>query len=251
MIPDTVTGVIDRVDIEHAVVKVCLILGDSLVIAPQLEGVGAVISDPPYGMDWDTDSTRFSGGQSPNIYRQKGTGGIRRGRGNDSYGEILHDDEPFDPSPWIAYPKCVLFGMNHFAQRLPVGTTLVWVKKDERLWGTFLSDAELAWMKGGHGVYLYYKSFPPPVRASDAGGNPCKPVGIHPTQKPVSLMTWCMEKAKVVVGELVLDPYAGSGSTVISCLRTGRNCIAIEKSPEHYKTMVDRVRQEASQGVLL
>lgn len=50
---------------------------------------------------------------------------------------------------------------------------------------------------------------------------------------------------------MIPDTVTGviSGSTVISCLRTGRNCIAIEKSPEHYKTMVDRVRQEASQGV--
>ena len=210
----------------------------------------AVISDPPYGMDWNTDSTRFSGGQSENIRRKpRGEGRGRQSQYGD-YGPVGGDCEPFDPAPWIEYPRCVLFGANHYAQRLPVGTTLVWLKKDQHLWGTFLSDAELAWMKGGHGVYAYLKSFPPPVRAVDAGGNPCRPVGIHPTQKPVSLMAWCMDRAKVPRGATVLDPYMGSGTTGIACLRTGRNFIGIERDAAHYKTACDRLAHELDSALL-
>ena len=222
-----------------------LYLGDCREISPALQGVDAVISDPPYGMEWDTDSTRFSGGKSAAMLKK------RRGEGRSNYGDIAHDDEPFDPSPWLDYPAVVLFGCNHYAQRLPVGTTLVWLKKDKHLWGTFLSDAELAWMKGGHGVYAYLKSFPPPVRAVDAGGDPCCPVGIHPTQKPVALMAWCMERAKVPEGATVLDPYMGSGTTGIACLRTGRNFVGIEKDPKHFATAVARLEREANQGALL
>ena len=223
-------------------------LGDCRDIAPRVNTrmeIGAVITDPPYGMDWNTDSTRFSGGQSDNIRRKP------RGKGRADYGDIAHDAEPFDPSLWLEYPRVVLWGMNHYAQRLPVGTSLVWIKKDEHLWGTFLSDAEIAWMKGGHGVYAYRKSFPPPVRAADAGGNPCCPVGIHPTQKPVALMAWCMEKAKVPLDAIVLDPYMGSGSTGIACMRTGRPFIGIEKDPKHFATAVARLESEANQGALL
>ena len=231
----------ERIDLERGVT---LYRGDCLEILPTLEGVDAVISDPPYGMDWNTDSTRFSGGQSSGIRRKP------RGEGRGDYGSIQQDDEPFNPAPWIEFPRCVLFGSNHFGSRLPLGTKLIWIKKDEHLWGTFLSDAEEAWMKGGHGVYCRKISFPPPVRAADSGGDPCKPIGIHPTQKPVALMSWCMEKAKVPAGSVVLDPFMGSGTTGIACLRTGRRFIGIEKDPVHFRTALERIRRELAQGDL-
>jgi len=221
---------------------VTLILGDCRDAMP-IEA-DAVVSDPPYGMKWNTDSTRFTGGQAQNNRSKK------RGDGRSDYGEIAHDDEPFDPSPWLQYPRVVLFGANHFGARLPVGTTLIWVKKDEHLWGTFLSDAEVAWMKGGHGVYLRRKNFTAATRAIDHGGNPGCAVGIHPTQKPVAIMTWCMERAKVPVGATVLDPYMGSGTTGIACIRTGRKFIGIEKDPAHFETACRRIRAELAQGVL-
>lgn len=204
----------------------------------------AVISDPPYGVNWNTDSTRFSGGKSSAIRRKA------RGDGRSDYGAIKGDAEPFDPKPWIEYPRCVLFGANHYSQRLPVGTTLVWIKKAAHLWGSFLSDAELAWMKGGYGVYVFQKNFPPTTRAIDARGDPCRPVGIHPTQKPVALMAWCMDMAKVPPGAVVLDPYMGSGTTGIACLRTGRNFIGMELDVTHYQTACNRIANELN-GALL
>lgn len=218
-----------------------LIRGDCTLIAPTLEGVDAVITDPPYGMNWDTDTTRFSGGQRSNIVR---------GDGRSDYGSIAEDSEPFDPAPWVKYPRCVLFGSNHFGSRLQVGTTLVWVKKHDHLFGTFLSDAEVAWMKGGHGVYVMKHSFPPPARAFDAGGDPCRPIGIHPTQKPVALMSWCMDMAKVQPGQLILDPYMGSGTTLIAAIRTGRRAIGIEIDERHFRTAVERVKRELAQPML-
>ena len=219
-----------------------LLLGDCLSLLP-IEA-DAVVSDPPYGMNWDTDSTRFSGGQSRALQMKK------RGVGRADYGDIAEDSTPFDPAPWLSYPRCVLFGSNHFAQRLPVGTSLVWIKKDRHLWGTFLSDAEIAWMKGGHGVYTYLQSFPPPVRAVDAGGNPCCPIGIHPTQKPVALMAWCMDRAKVPTGATVLDPYAGSFSTAIACIRTGRKFIGVELDPTYFWAGVERIKRELASPLL-
>ena len=143
-----------------------------------------------------------------------------------------------------------MWGANHYAARLPIGTTLVWIKKDEHLWGSFLSDAEIGWMKGGHGVYTKRINFPPPVRAVDYGGDPCRPTGIHPTQKPVLLMAWCMDKAKVPEGATVLDPYMGSGTTGIACLRTGRNLIGVEKDKRHFDTACKRMSREI-EGELL
>ena len=159
---------------------------------------------------------------------------------------MIGDDKPFDPSPWLAYSRVVLFGYNHFAQRLPVGTTLVWLKKSERLYGKFLSDAELAWMKGGHGVYVYGKQFPPSVRAAEHAGA-ADTFTAHPTQKPIGLMRWVMERAKVPADALVLDPYMGSGTTGVACIHTGRRFVGIEIDPTHYATACRRIENALAQ----
>lgn len=209
----------------------CLFLGDCRDLMHELYSVDAVITDPPYGMSWNPDSTRFSGGESS----------TERGRGIE-WAPIEGDDESFDPAPWLHFPHVVLFGSNHYGERLPVGSTLVWIKKNEQSFGTFLSDAEIAWMKGGHGVYCKRD-----CSMNGAGANFPK---LHPTQKPVAIMAWCMERAKVPTGARVVDPYMGSGTTGIACIRTGRKFIGIEKDPTHFATAVERIRRELIQSTL-
>ena len=213
--------------------RVTLYLGDCVTIAPTLQGVDALITDPPYGMNWNTNTKRFSGGQVPN-HRKCGDG-------RDDWGAIQNDDEPFDPAPWLEYPRVVMWGCNHYAARLPVGTTLVWCKKPPHLFGTFLSDAELAWMKTGHGTYCYLSTREYMATQQNK---------MHPTQKPVGLMAWCMDKAKVPEGATALDPYMGSASTGIACIRTGRRFVGIEKDPTHYATALKRITDELAQGDL-
>lgn len=205
---------------------------DCLDVMPFLSGVDAVISDPPYGMKWDTNLSRFSGGHRDSI--------AKRGMGRDYGVPIEGDDRPFDPAPWLDFDKVVLWGVNHFGQRVPVGTQLVWIKRFDPAFGSFLSDAELAWMKGGHGVYC----------KRDLTMNGETAARMHPTQKPVPLMVWCMEKAKVPTGATVLDPYMGSGSTGIACIRTGRRFIGIEKDATHFQNAKERIRKELQQGRL-
>jgi DNA modification methylase len=176
----------------------------------------AVVSDPPYGMGWDTDTTRFSGGEQ----------GHKRGR---VAPRIVGDDEPFDPTPWLAYDRVVLFGANHYANRLPLGTTLVWVKRNDGAFGTFLSDAEIAWMKGGHGVYCY-RDFRRPGRTN------------HPTEKPEGLMRWVL--GKVGGTGTVLDPYMGSGSTLVAAKSLGRHAIGIEIEERYCEIAATRCSQE-------
>jgi DNA modification methylase len=205
-----------------------LYLGDCLEILPMLDGVDAVISDPPYGMSLDTDNSRFSGGNAASVSRRGNGIGTGEGLG------IIGDAEPFDPSPWLHFVRVVLFGCNHFAARLPVGTSLVWIKRNDDAFGSFLSDAEIAWMKGGHGVYC----------KRDFSMNAEAKTREHPCQKPATLMSWCMDKAKVPIGATVLDPYMGSGTTGIACLRTGRNFIGIEIEPKHFQTACERMARE-------
>lgn len=210
-------------DLSNAALKpggVQLYCGDCMDILPHLSGIDAVITDPPYGMNWNTDTTRFSGGKQI----------IKRGR--DWKNPIHGDDTPFDPSPWLKFKRVILWGSNHFAQKLDLGTTLVFVKRNDAAFGSFLSDAEIAWMKGGYGVYCF----------RDVPGFSDK--GLHPTQKTIPLMWWCIEKCKTPYGATVLDPYMGSGTTGIACIRSGRRFIGIEKDPEHFKIAKERIELE-------
>lgn len=208
-----------ELDMEHVTIGNCtLYLGDCDAILPQPGKIDAVVSDPPYGMGWNTDTTRFSSGK----HGTKGKGVKNK--------KIINDNKPFNPTPWLVYPKVVLFGSNHFAQRLPVGTTLVWIKKYDKSFGTFLSDAETAWMKGGHGVF-------------------CKrviPVNFkgkyHPTLKPVELMKWCLVKAKIQKTDIVLDPYMGSGSTGVACIEYGCKFIGIEIDKKYFDIACKRIK---------
>jgi len=210
-------------------------LGDCLDILPSLEpgSVDAVVTDPPYGMNWDTNSKRFSGGIVPNHRR--------RGDGRDDWGGVANDDKPFDPSPWVSFDRVVLWGANHFTEKLPRGTTLVWIKKPDHLFGTFLGDAEVAWMKGGVGTYCFRYT----AEYMRLMQNKC-----HPTQKPVGLMAWCLERARVVEGETVLDPFMGSGTTAIACIRTGRRFMGIEIEPKYFDIAVQRIETELSRTPL-
>jgi len=215
-----------------------LYLGDCREIAPTLGRPAAVISDPPYGMSANTDSRRFTGGN-----------GVNRGEGLE-WGEIIGDAGPFDPAQWLqAAGRVVLWGANHYGAKLPVGTTLVWVKKAPHLFGTFLSDAEIAWMRGGHGVYCQEVSFPPPSRIAEAALGTGHPA--HPTQKPVALMQWCIERAKVPSGGTILDPYMGSGSTGVAAVQMRHPFIGIEIEERYFDRACRRIEEAQRQGDML
>lgn len=203
-----------------------LILGDCLEVMKILDAgsVDAIVSDPPYGMAWDTNCGRFSGGSAHHRAASPG-----RSWGNPVEG----DAKPFDPSPWLGFRKVILWGANHYAARLPVGTTLVWVKRHDAAFGSFLSDAEVAWMKGGHGVYLH----------KDLSMNANAAARVHPCQKPVGLMRWCLSRLKLKPGATVLDPYMGSGTTGIACVQMGLDFVGIERDPTYHAIAEKRIRQ--------
>ena len=66
---------------------------------------------------------------------------------------------------------------------------------------------------------------------------------LHPCQKPLALMTWLLETYSRP-GDLVLDPFMGSGTTGVACVRTGRKFIGIEKAPKYFKVACRRIAAE-------
>ena len=78
---------------------------------------------------------------------------------------------------------------------------------------------------------------------------PCGVNKIHPTQKPIELMRYIVN-ASTKEGDIVLDPFMGSGTTAIACIREKRNYIGFEKSEEYWRKSMERIRNELSQQTL-
>lgn len=207
-----------------------LYCGDCVDVLPTLGAGHYVITDPPYGMNWDTDSTRFSGGSA-------GSPGINRDR-------IIGDDQPFDPAMLLGmFPDCLFWGANHFSQRLPVGKTLIWLKQQPVSFGAFLSDAEIGWATGGNGVWAFFNPRSIATAVKEGGGKVA-----HPTQKPVAVMKWCIEQ--MGSPDSILDPYMGSGSTGVAAAYAGRKFVGIEKDERYFEIACKRIEQAVAQGQL-
>ena len=192
--------------------------GDCREIAPALGTDFAVVSDPPYGISFDTDYRRFTTGFD-----------VER----TAHAPVAGDTEAFDPTPWMGYRGgAVLWGANCYPERLRIGSWLVWDKRFKN-GAAFLADAEVAWMSKGHGVYLYAETSQGFVRS--------EPVE-HPTQKPVGLMRWCI--AKVGGDGTILDPFMGSGTTLRAAKDLGRRAIGIEIEERYCEIAARRLEQE-------
>jgi len=213
---------------------VTLYNADCLDVLPTLPTVDSVITDPPYGMNLNTDWSGMSA-----------WGGAKMAKVWDK--RVMGDDQPFDPTPWLAVGKTqVLWGAQYFCHSLPQkGGWLVFNKRgDGKPSEICFGDCELAWCNVGQAVRMCSKMWHGVARWSSEGR-------LHPTQKPAYLMAWCIEQAKTPEGGTVLDPYMGSGTTGIAALRLGMNFVGIEKDPEHFKTACARLERECNQGALL
>jgi len=146
----------------------------------------------------------------------------------------------------------VIWGANFLARSLPPSPgRLVWDKKtmDQFYGKTTFSDCEIAWVSNINKCLIFPHIWNGIVRQGEEAAR----AGygrVHPTQKPVRLMAWCMETVKVPSGGVVLDPFMGSGTTGVAALRTGRRFVGIEKDPTHYATALARITNELAQGDL-
>lgn len=216
--------------IEPVIIGPCTLYNaDCLEVLPTLQGVDAVVTDPPYGIGYS------HGGNSGVLARTTKFVGQK----------VIGDDKPFEPARWLNYKTVILWGANHYASRLPDSPAwLVWDKRDG-LNGNDLADCEMAWTNLDRVARLKSLRWMGMIKDAERGEE-----RIHPMQKPVKLMEWAMGMAQVPVGATVLDPYMGSGTTGIACIRTGRKFIGIEIDPGYFQIACDRIRRELQQQTL-
>ena len=239
-----------RARVEIAGGRAVLYLGDNREVWPAL-GVrpDALISDPPYGQRYrNVDHLRR--GRTSSL-----TGNAPMGR---FAGAAMIGDEAAPHADWIdAADTVLLWGAHRAAHLLPPGTWLVWDKRDGSPSNDH-GDGEAAWMRaarpGPMRIFRYLWNgtcrAPGLETARQPGSSAIVPRD-HPTQKPVALMEWCLDQAKVAAGALVADPFAGSGSTGVACMRRGCRFIGIEIDDGYFRTACRRIGEAARQPDLL
>jgi hypothetical protein len=193
-----------------------------------------VYTDPPYGI------SIVQGGKV-------GGGGAFGGKKNEkadksniiqssNFAPIINDDSIDTAVEAISIIKTlgagveIIWGGNYYASALP--NSSCWIVWDKENTGNF-ADAELAWTNQPSAVRIFKHMWNGMVKASERGQK-----RVHPTQKPVALAEWCFEN----YGDpkTVLDLFLGSGSTLIACEQTRRDCYGMELSPAYCDVIVKR-----------
>jgi DNA modification methylase len=196
---------------------VTLYLGDCLEVMAELEAgsVDAVITDPPYGINIIS-----GGGRGMNGWRDfKAQGDWDKQRPSKEYFDYL-----------LQYKTLIVWGGNYFTDYLP--PTQQWLIWDKGQRDFSLADAEMAWSSQNKAVRIF--DYP---RARMMQEN-----GLHPTQKPIALMKWCIELA-TNPGDTILDPFMGSGTTGVAAVQLGRKFIGIEIDETYYEIAKKRISQ--------
>ncbi len=213
-----------------------LLLGDCLAIMPTLGKVDCVVTDPPWGSHTATNAQRFTRAASPywkNVDTSKVT----------AHKKIIGDNKEFDPRPFVV-KSTILWGANWFARHLPPsGGWLIWDKRKgveelaEKGWP--LGEAELAWTNLCNSTRVFRNLWSGLLRSSEKGEF------YHPTQKPIALMEWCLQRVDHQFA--VFDPFMGSGTTGVACVKMGRRFIGIEIDEDYFDIACKRIREAYAQ----
>lgn len=219
-------------------------LGDCRDIVPTLGKVDAVVTDPPYGKRERT-LRKTNGRTFSSTSRLHGRASEAR-----DWPAVHGDDRPFDPSPWLSFPKVVLFGANHFSSRLPDASHwIIWDKREETS-PDDNADCEMAWTNLKGPARIHRQLWRGICRRGEEAVSPAKP-RLHPTQKPIALMDFCLRACRLDRGATVLDPYMGAGATGVAAARLGLRFIGIEFEPQYFETACERIEAAYRQPDML
>jgi DNA modification methylase len=203
----------------EVVIGTCrLLLGDMNDVLPKLGRFDLCLTDPPYGIGEDGGRFRARKGQNIRVLPKGGWDAETPAAA--SFQRLLTCSDH----------QCI-WGGNYFADKLPPSKGwLYW----QKLMGGDFADGELAWTSRNKALREYTRC--------PKGQN-----AEHPTQKPIDVMEWCLsffQDAKTVV-----DPFAGSGSTGVACVKRGLSFTGIERHEPYFDIMCRRIAEAHSPQV--
>lgn len=203
---------------------ITLYCDDCREILPQIGKVDLLLTDPPYGiLNLESGTSRAVRKSA----RSSGSGKLKDRMLNTS--DFSWDASGPTKDELIAIrgkaDKQIIWGGNYF-ELPPCRGILCWDKCQP--WPNF-SQVEIAWtnLERPAALFKYDKSFVDNKT--------------HPTQKPTALMRWCIGIAGEC--ETILDPFAGSGTTLLAAKLEGRRAIGIEISHKYCESAMNRLKQ--------
>lgn len=182
--------------------------GDCRDVLPSLSP-DAIVTDPPFGIGFAAQPTKWQ--------RRAGT---KPSKWDDVAAEL----------PVLSAAKMVIWGGNYFPLPISRGW-LVWYKPDAP---PSMGDVEMAWTN----LDQNSKQISHSISATNA-----ERVG-HPTQKPLRVIAWSMEQIRVRDGDLIVDPFMGSGTTLRAAKDRNRRAIGIELEERYCEIAARRLEQE-------
>jgi len=200
---------------------VTLYHGDCLEVDAWLTA-DVLVTDPPYGINYQTGTKHVA---------------------DVEHRLIEGDAEAFDPSHLLHFQRAVIFGGNNFASRLPdSGAWIVWDKTIKNDLKVRIAECELAWTRGVlRRTRAYRHLWSGAFRDSERGTK------YHPSQKPERLMRWIVDLV-TEPADVVADPYAGSGSTLVAAKYEGRRAIGVEIDERYCEFAAGRLAQDTLFG---
>mgnify|MGYP003630109977 FL=1 len=215
-IPEVKESKVKRGDIwqlgEHRVMCGDSTSSDDVAKLMNGEKADMVFTDPPYGMNAVSKSGVLSARYKTDILGDDNTDVAK-----DSF-NLIHN---------LYDCKQIWWGANYYSEFLPSAEG--WIVWDKNNGGSDQTDCELAWTNFRSVCRLYKK-------ASE------KKNRVHPTQKPVDLVLWVIDKFKVEFN-IVLDVFLGSGSTLIAAEKLKRKCYGMELDEKYCDVIINRWEQ--------
>ncbi len=193
------------------------------------EKADMVFTDPPYGI----------------AYSGKGQKGAAT---SNDFGSIKGDDSievaigALNLCKALDIPVMVWWGANFYCSALDNQHT--WIVWDKQIVGENYSACELAWTNQKVRIKQFVHQWHGMIKASEHGQK-----RVHPTQKPIALAQWCFAEYKDI--NKVLDLFLGSGSTLIACEKTKRECYGMELDPNYCDVILERWEKYTGQTAVL
>ena len=188
------------------------------------------IVDPPYGIGEDGGKNHSRGKATrPTLYTPK-------------YWDTTTASKKYFKQLKRVSKNQIIWGANHFIENLMAKNSSCWIVWDKQNGDNDFADCELAWTSFNTSVRKFEFRWAGMLQ----GDMKNKESRIHPTQKPVALYKWILDKyAKQ--GDKILDTHLGSGSIAIACHDYGFDLTACELDKEYFDKAMERINNHVAQ----
>ena len=223
-----------------------LICDDCLNVLRKMEShtVDLVVTDPPYEISITGGGLVKRAVQEMQVFTQRQLAKLTAGIPVSVLDELCRVMKQINIYLWCG-KKQVPFLLDYFVNKRGCNFDLLsWHKSNPTpLCGNkYLSDTEYCLFFRGRGVRIYGTFATKKTHFTSAYSKALKNKYQHPTIKPLDFIRNMVVNSSQP-GDLVLDPYCGTGTTGVACIETGRRFIGIEIEPKYYRASMDRISE--------